>query len=386
MTDFKAVYAQRQMDLARSSCDPRDKEAITRFLNSLQAQGIGESRLSKYLGHFAQLRKLLPRALVDVKPEELDRLLAQINTSRWAAWTKRDYQVTLKKFYRFFDGTAERAGRVRVIRPSLKQIEEKEVLNEEDVRKMEAACRNNREQTVVRMLFESAGACKEFLDLRVGDAADKPPFIVLHFHGTKTVYRNGKVPIDNPRAIDLFRSYMESHPRRDNPRAPLWLNYHGEPMEPRNFAKFLKGLAKRAGIEKRFNPHWFRHSKITQLRSVGLSDAAIRIYARWSKSSNMLAVYDHTGLNSLMAELESKRPQSDEERAEQIRDQLAELIQNDSELMAKIVEALFKTGKISLLKNYSKIKGKVGRSNFPYQAPDEDRTRDPLFTKQVLYR
>ncbi|MBI4360309.1 tyrosine-type recombinase/integrase [Candidatus Micrarchaeota archaeon] len=367
--DGVALYAQRQLSLARSTFSARDKEAITRFLNNLQAQGVGELRLSKYISNFTSIKRLTSKALVDLQDEDLDAVLVAINTSKWRAWTKHDYQVALKKFYRFLDGDAKRAGRVRVVRPADKLIPENEVLTDEDITRLEAACRSVREQVVVRCLFESGGAAKEFTDLKVGDVTDRPPFLIFHFHGTKTPYRNGRVPVINRHAVDLFRAYLREHPKKSDSEAPLWLNFHGDALEPANLAKFLRGLGQRAGVKKRINPHWFRHSKITQLRANGASDSATRTFARWSKKSNMLSVYDHSGEQALMGELQKMGATSPEEFLEGFSDEVVELIRKDKDLMRQIVRKIFDEGKMDLLKQYARLNlDGVRHMNFPGHA------------------
>ena len=68
----------------------------------------------------------------------------------------------------------------------------------------------------------------------------------------------------------------------------------------------LKSIAKRAGIKKNVHPHIFRHTKLTEMAKV-LTDAELRIFAGWTKSSNMAAVYTHLNSNDVNNKILEKR-------------------------------------------------------------------------------
>lgn len=354
MKTSAAMYAQRQLDLAESNYSAEDKEAITRFLTFLQARGTGERRLSKYVGHFMRLRELTAKPLTALEGSDIDSLVAGFNRSGWSAWTKHDYQFALKAFYRFIDGNENRAGRIKVLKPADKQIDEGEVLTDEDVSLMEAASRNIQNKAAIRLLYESAAAQQEFLTMRIKDASLQPPFLVFHLRGTKNAYRDRKVPINNPHALELFQDYLAAHPRRNVPEAELWVSMTGEPLRGRNLTKILLRTISKAGIDKRCNPHWFRHSKITAMARMGLPEQLIKDYVGWSKSSDMMAVYSHTGINALMDGLLKLQPETLDAREERASSEIAELIADSPSLLLAIVEEMKKKGKLNLLADLQK--------------------------------
>ncbi len=321
--DFALIYKQRTQQLAQTDYETRDKEAIARFLTNLEAQGVGDRRLCKYIGHFVKLRKLITKPLVDFTGEEIDELLKTINKHpKWSAWTRHDYQLCLKKFYRFVDGSENRSGRIKILTPATKLFDESKALTEEDVQKLERATPNIREKTMVRLLFETGARVSEFLSLKVEDAQEHPPFILFHVHGTKNAYADRKIPVNNPYAIRLFKEYLQTHPTASNPQSPLWLNAHDQPMEERNFSKQLVELGKKAGVSKKLNPHWFRHSRVTHLRSKGITQ--LENFFGWCKGSDMLRTYDHSGLDALLSDLSKNLPPQDD--ANQIDDAILESI------------------------------------------------------------
>lgn len=341
--DFNAIYAQRQESLGRSDYQPEDKEALTRFLNFLEARGVSKRRLVKYAGHFLKLRKLVSKPLTALEGQEIDRLLITINNApKWSAWTKHDYQLALKKFYGFVDGNQSRAGRIKIATPAAKSFEEQDALSEDDLSKLEEACGNVRERVLPVFLFETGARMGEFLALRVKDAKLEPPFLLFSITGTKNRYATRRVPVNNPAALELFKQYMAVHPHAGNLNASLWVNSLGAPLESRTLDKFLRGLGRRAGLSKKMNPHWFRHSKATQLSRLGVPEAQRKQFFGWSKDSKMLSTYDHTGLTALMGALDKATPESDVEKRERLKAIFYDVLNRDASLMMHFADALAK--------------------------------------------
>ena len=55
----------------------------------------------------------------------------------------------------------------------------------------------------------------------------------------------------------------------------------------------LNSLANKAGIKKNVYPHAFRHGRLTDLAKRGFNEMELRIFAGWTKESNMPATYLH---------------------------------------------------------------------------------------------
>lgn len=360
MSDARALYAKRQVSLAKSAYSVEDREAIAKFLNYVQAQGVQDKRLVKYTSQFNQLQKILPAALTKLTKDQLDKMLAGINQRHdWMPWTKHDYFVTLKKFYRYYDKTDARYGRIRVHKPAMKEINEEEVLVEDEIESLEACAPNLAVRAMVRFLFDSAGAETEFITMRIKDVTEKPPFLVFHLPGTKNQFRDRKIPLHslNKKSHAIFREYLAAHPRAKDPNAFLWLSQNQKPLTAPNMAKTIRLLAKKAGITKRVNPHFFRSSKITQLRLLGISDSAIKQYAGWSKDSQMIGVYSATGFNALFDSILKLKPESTDEKSQRVSAEVAGLILSSPKLMHMIIEEMQRKGKLGLLKGLANEKG-----------------------------
>jgi len=168
-----------------------------------------------------------------------------------------------------------------------------DLITEEDTKRMIACALNPRDRAIPPVLKESAFRPSEFLSMNVGDVEDKYYGFYVSCRDSKTVLR-GVVLVWSARYLG---EWLNHHPYRDNPEAPLWIS-----LSRKNFGKrlklvslnlLLKRLARHAGIKKRIFSYLFRHSGATDLAIDDINEAKMRRYCGWSSTSNMPARYTH---------------------------------------------------------------------------------------------
>lgn len=160
-----------------------------------------------------------------------------------------------------------------------------------------------RDKAIIGTFFESMGRRSELASTTIRKLLWDP-------YGVRVVMSGkGKA---KPRPVRLFhsaplvRQWMDMHPDKDNPDAPVFVYLRGSRTKPLGLAGLyavVKKAAARAGLTQRMYPHLLRHSRITDLRRRRMSDAATKAIAGWSKNSPMLQVYDHTDLEDADKEL-----------------------------------------------------------------------------------
>lgn len=74
---------------------------ILNFIGDLQADRISELRTSKYLYLLRQIAIMLSKNLDKVTIADTKRLVAEINKSEYAEWSKNDYKIALKRFFKW---------------------------------------------------------------------------------------------------------------------------------------------------------------------------------------------------------------------------------------------------------------------------------------------
>jgi len=88
------------------------------------------------------------------------------------------------------------------------------------------------------------------------------------------------------------------HPLRDDPNAPVFSTdrkYDGNyrRLNEQTVNNLLNALAEKADIKKNIYPHAFRHGRLTDMAKKGFNEMELRIFAGWTKESNMPATYLH---------------------------------------------------------------------------------------------
>jgi len=118
-------------------------------------------------------------------------------------------------------------------------------------------------------------------------------------------------------ATPYLHDWLNIHPNKDDPKAPLWVNIgttkqiskkfdSGEIQKGKDYndhwsynlsyaaaRKILINLGRKAGIKKPINPHNFRHSRATALGAAGLNQSIMNEVMGWKQGSAMAGVYIH---------------------------------------------------------------------------------------------
>lgn len=271
-----------------------NRKAILRFMKDLQVDNITNHRLTKYLYLLGMLAKRLQKDFDKATVDDIKNLVAEINKTNYAAWTKADCRITLKRFYRWLRGLppGQNPPETAWIRgaQNKNQILPEELLTEEEITRLIEACENSRDRAFVLSLYETGGRIGELLNLMRRRVQFDQYGAVLLVLG-KTGDRRVRVITAAP----LLAQWLNDHPRKD-PDAPLWVvigsKHHGEPLLYDSARLMLHRLGKKTGIQKHVNQHMSRHSRASYLAN-SLTEAQLKEYLGWTKDSDMLGVYVH---------------------------------------------------------------------------------------------
>ncbi|MEM2960958.1 MAG: site-specific integrase, partial [Candidatus Bathyarchaeia archaeon] len=150
---------------------------------------------------------------------------------------------------------------------------------------------NPRDKAFIMALYESGARIGELGSMLIRDVRFEEGYTALSLRG-KTGARRVIVVASTP----YLMSWLENHPLRDRPEAPLWVNLgtvnRYKAMSYPALAKVLKVAAERAGLEKKVHPHKLRHSRATFLAS-RLTEAQMSQVFGWRQGSKMPGIYVH---------------------------------------------------------------------------------------------
>jgi len=273
-----------------------DRRVLIRFHDRLVAEGASDATISNYLYCLIEFRRMLGKPFAEATREDIERVVSTISTSE----TRRGkppseksvvlFKITLKKFYKWLLGDGEEyppcVRWLKTTTPKNNRLPRDSLLTDEDIEKLARAATNPRDRAIVLMLAESGVRAGELLSLRVGDVRFDQYGAIVTVHG-KTGDRAVRLVASAP----SLANWLEHHPRKDNPDAPVWVGTKGVLTYP-GLHKIISRLARRAGIKKRVHPHGFRHTAATRLARL-LTEAEMKQYFGWVQSSQMAGIYVH---------------------------------------------------------------------------------------------
>jgi len=280
--------------LSTSKIPEDNRRDILDFHQYIIAEGLSVPRQVKYIYSLIQISDWLGKSFRDVKKADILNLVNKIEQMDYAEHTKRDYKVVIKRFFKWMEGGDEYPEEVKWIKTTLKNdghLLPEELLTPEDVEKLINAADHPRNKALVACLYETGCRVGEILSLRLKN-------IMFDDYGAKIIVegKTGMRRIRIVSSVPHLATWIENHPLRDNPEAPLWVgigtrNKNGA-VKYRNTRNLLVKLSKKAGIKKRVNPHMFRHSRATHLAN-HLTEAQMNQYFGWVQGSDMPSTYVH---------------------------------------------------------------------------------------------
>jgi integrase len=178
---------------------------------------------------------------------------------------------------------------------------------EEEILLVISTCDHPRDKAVVALGYDVAGRPTELIKMKIKDVMLKENYgqVRLVDH---TGERNPYITI----AFKYLLEWINCHPLKDNPEAPLWISLKTVPKRLGN-AWIYDLLVKRIKpklehkIRKPFNPYCiFDHSRLTALAEKGFTDTHLKAFRNWTANSPMPKRYLHwtgKGSNDKLLEL-----------------------------------------------------------------------------------
>ena len=271
----------------------KNKATILEFYRDLLCRGLSKGRVYKYLYTLHNIAKILKKPFAKITKNDIAELIREIEERNYADWTKHDYKVVLKMFFRWFKKTDEYPDEVKWVKTTVKnhKLLPEEVLTEDDVKKMVESAINLRDKALILVLYESGCRIGEILTLRIRNVQFDDYGAVLLVSG-KTGDRRVRVIASAPK----LAQWLENHPLKNDLDAPLWIvigtRNRGALLSYAAAKATLKKISKRAGLKKRVYPHLFRHSRATFLANF-LTEAQLKKHFGWVPGSDMASTYVH---------------------------------------------------------------------------------------------
>ncbi|MFA5246989.1 MAG: site-specific integrase [Candidatus Micrarchaeia archaeon] len=300
MAEYRMYHQQENLDqelgrLSNSNLSAQAKKQIGGFTRIRLAKGTTRLRVVKCMWCLRLMADWLGKDFDKATQNDLIDLVSSIDLKDYAEYTKYDFKIVLKCFYKWLKGKDEEVPKViKWLKPKLGNHKHKlpeELLTAEEVERLAAATTNARDRALLLVLYESGCRIGELLYLKLKNVQFDNYGGVLIVNG-KTGSRRVRIIA----SVQVLGRWLQEHPDRNNPDAYLWParlgHYQPVPFAYPTLLAMLDRVRQTAGIQKRVYPHLFRHSRATALASK-LTEAQMKEHFGWTQGSEMAATYVH---------------------------------------------------------------------------------------------
>jgi integrase/recombinase XerD len=297
-------HYERRLELAllnlreNNSLLEDNKNTIQSYLLYRQAQGLSIPRQVRYIFTITKLSSLMHnKRFQDATKDDLVNVISQIERGDTSFETKRTEKECIKCFYRWLKGGEDgqeyplEVRWIKTKRAKNHNFLPQNLLTEAEVKLMAESCSNPRDRALVLLIYETGGRIGEILSLSLR-AISFDKYGAILTAGGKTGDRRVRIIF----SAGALAEWLNHHPANDDPDSPLWTSFDEvgskRRLEYGALRKMLSTAAKRCGINKRVNPHSFRHARASNLANV-LTEAQMKEYLGWVGDSKMAATYVH---------------------------------------------------------------------------------------------
>ena len=152
----------------------------------------------------------------------------------------------------------------------------KHLITSEEYNKIIQYCRAKPKWSALyEVLYLSGGRIGEVNQMNVGDVEMEGGKVTIIFRHSKTIPRRVPLP-ENPKM--LFR-WIQNHPFKDNPDAPLFISGSNRTSNKRMFVKNINRhfnvVKRRTGVKSNLTPHSFRKTRASIMFSARTKDGGI---------------------------------------------------------------------------------------------------------------
>jgi integrase/recombinase XerD len=303
-------YEQQIRKLAEEPITIKNKELIKQFHAHLFTTGTKYERVAKITWGLRKICRVLDKDLSKATKNDIERVVATIQTDRaYTDNTKSDYKRCLKHFFKWYEDEDPRLEKgsqneeeaikmykylrkyVKTTAPP-KEIDPGSIITNQDIKKvLDEGCNNNLDRAIIALLHESGCRIGEILGMRIKDIQRKESIWSIRVNG-KTGERSRPV-LDS---IPYLLRWLDFHPQKNEPNAFLWISennrWRGKRINYVGACKIIKRSFERAGIKKKNNPHFFRHSRAT-IDAPKYKDSIQSMMMGWTQGSQQLKRYRH---------------------------------------------------------------------------------------------
>ncbi|MGI0040356.1 MAG: tyrosine-type recombinase/integrase [Nitrosopumilaceae archaeon] len=296
---------RRTYNLIKRDLSKDNHDLVKRYDKEMLTQGLGKAVRHKNLQIVLNLSRLLGKDWMDASKDDIENLVIKIielyaDKNGQETYTSYDHKKILKMFFRWLklgsreqkqvgDPPETKSIRIKKVKD---KISREDLLTESDLTRLLHCCGDHlRDKAFIDCHFEAGTRPGEILNLQIKHVELDKLGAILKVDG-----KTGARTIRLIKSVPNLHAWLNNHPMKNNPDAPLWINqsvhHFGEPLSYPSVYQMMKRRCKQAGLSKRVYPNLFRHTAATSAANF-MTEAQMRARHGWTPYSKMPGRYVH---------------------------------------------------------------------------------------------
>ncbi|MCH8914958.1 MAG: tyrosine-type recombinase/integrase [Thaumarchaeota archaeon] len=267
-------------------------------------ESLSKAGQHKHLQTLLNLSRFLEKNWKDTTKTDIERIISKVvqkySPDGQETNTTHDHKKVLKIFFRWLKlgsrskdevGDPPETKNVKMKRVKDK-IAREDLLTESDRTRILYACGENvRDRAFIDCLYDSGTRPGEILNLQIKHVKFDQHGIVLQVDG-----KTGARTVRLIEAIPNLSAWLNVHPFRDNPNAPLWITLnkakYGQQLTYNSARQMVLRRCAMANLSKKVHLNLFRHSEATRTAKF-MTEAHMKMRHGWTADSKQAARYVH---------------------------------------------------------------------------------------------
>ena len=292
-----AKKLQYETDRINREVDAPNRSYLLGFRDNLELTDRKERTQERRLMELRTICKLgICKDLKKINKEQVEEVVRQINKLKVsntgkdvADYSKSRTKRTFKSFIIWLTGSDKHVSWIKTSSKGSNKLPE-ELLTEEDVGILLNATTNQRDKTILALLWDAGMRAGELENLKLSS--------FMLSGATNYVIVNGKTGVRRtPLSVSVpyISAYINQYRKNAMADEPFFMSLNNKvPLEYDALRKMLEDVKKRANrngtvISKRIHSHLFRYSRCVYLHKNGMPAKAIELFFGWSS----LKMVDH---------------------------------------------------------------------------------------------
>jgi site-specific recombinase XerD len=286
-------------NLEKENCfSERELQLFQEWKEHMEAEGIGNKRIKRYISGFNTIGKYIEFDLLDPNKKELKRFIGKLNNNQlngkeYSVWTLREFKKTLRKFYQFHleeeDPEILDFMTLTINESDKPKASFDELPQPKDIKSMVKQAESSRDKALVFLVWDTGGRIGEILNLKWKDVNFNEKGAKIKIRHSKSMKRS--VPIYE--SVHHLREWKQST-EKDSPEDHVFINnskrgnnekYFGNQLGYNSARKVFKNLCSNVERDFKDNPHAFRKGRATYLASQGWNSAQLCEFFGWNDFS-----------------------------------------------------------------------------------------------------